>query len=156
MAISRRSFLHAGAVAAVAAGLPLGVFARGKGQAPEEPNPAHIPFPVPDASRFDPIFYMNKASFAPYLDSTFRLRGEGQQSAVLTLVAVEDLKAGARRPGRDGCALLFTSTRQKPLAQGTYQFTHDALGEFSLLLVRTNTRQKGAVRYEAIIKRLYP
>jgi Domain of unknown function (DUF6916) len=111
---------------------------------------------VPDASRLDPIFYMNKASFAAYVGSTFRVRGEGKQAAVLTLVAVEDLRAGARRPGRDGCSLVFAGTRQKPLAQGTYQFTHDALGEFSLLLARLNTRQKGAVRYEAIINRLYP
>ena len=156
MAISRRSFLHAGAVAAVAASLPLGVFARGQGQALQEQNPAHIPFPVPGASRLDPMFYLNKASFTPYVDTTFRLRGEGKQAALLTLVAVEDLRASARRPDRDGCSLLFTSARQKPLPQSTYQFEHDSLGEFSLLLVRLNTRHKGAARYEAIINRLYP
>ena len=156
MTISRRSFLHAGAVAAVVAVLPLSVFAQG-GQARVEQDPAHVPFPVPGESRLEPTFYLNKASFTPYLNSTFKVRGEGKQAAAtLTLVAVEDLRASERRPGRDGFSLLFSGARQKPLEQGTYLFTHDALGEFSLLLVRLHTRQKGQARYEAIINRLYP
>ena len=159
MTIARRTFLQAGAVATVATiatGLPLRALARaGGGQTPTSQHPAAPPFAVPYESQLDPVFYLKKESFTPYLNTSFAVGGKGKQ-ARLTLIAVEDLRASARRPDRDGFALLFTDERQKPLSSGTYQLTHDALGEFSLFVVRLSARQKGQARYEAIINRLYP
>ncbi len=111
---------------------------------------------MPDASRLDAVYYLNKDSFTAYLNSPFKIAGANKQTVLLTLVAVDDLRASARRPGRDGCSLVFAGPRQKSLPSGTYLFTHAALGEFSLLLTRLNTRQKGQARYEVVINRLYP
>ena len=159
MTIARRTFLQAGAVATVitiATSLPLKALARvGGGQTPTGQHPAAPPFAVPYASQLDPVFYLKKESFTPYLNTSFAVGGKGKQ-ARLTLIAVEDLRASARRPDRDGFALLFTDARQKTLSPGTYQLTHDALGEFSLLLVRVVARAGRQARYEAIINRLYP
>ena len=160
MSIARRTFLQAGAVATVATiatGLPLRALARvGGGQTPTGQHPAEPPFAIPYASQLDPVFYLTKESFTPYLNTSFAVGGKGKQAARLTLVAVEDLRASARRPDRDGFVLLFTDARQKTLSSGTYRLTHDALGEFSLLLVRVATRAGRQARYEAIINRLYP
>ena len=159
MTIARRTFLQAGAVATVttiATGLPLRALARaGAGQPPAGQHPAAPPFEIPYASQLDPVFYLKKESFTSYLNTSFAVGGKGKQ-ARLTLIAVEDLRANARRPDRDGFALVFTDERQKPLSSGTYQLTHDALGEFSLLLVRVGERAGRPARYEAIINRLYP
>jgi hypothetical protein len=95
-------------------------------------------------------------SFTPYQNTQFRVRGSGKQGGLLTLVEVDDLRSGgdAAAAGRDGFSLLFTGTSKKPLVQDVYRITHDALGEFSLLLVRVSVPNKGRVYYEAIINRL--
>ncbi|HEX8178755.1 MAG TPA: hypothetical protein VF525_04345 [Pyrinomonadaceae bacterium] len=122
------------------------------GQRTDEPY-----FPIPSESRLDPIFYLKKHSFTPYLNSQFRVSGSGKQTGRLTLVQVDDLRSAGKLKtpsAGDGFSLLFAGSLKRPLSQDIYRITHDALGEFSLLLVPVNMRDKGQAYYEAIINRL--
>jgi hypothetical protein len=153
MSLSRRRFLQTGAVAVVAATVisnPLQSFAQtvvdGRAGAPY--------FPVPDAVRLDSAVYLQKVAFTPYVGTQFRVQGGGK-GGLLTLTQVDDLRGnGKTAAAGNGFSLVFAGSLKKPLAQNTYTFTHDALGEFSLLLVRLNTRKQDRAYYEAIINRV--
>ncbi len=154
MSISRRGFLQAGMLAAVAAGTPLRALAQADDEAAQGKG---APLePIPYASRLDPVFYLKQSSFAPYLNTQFRARGANKQAATLTLVAVNDLRAGKTKQNEDAFSLLFTGPRTNALTQDIYQLKHAALGEFSLLLVRVQMRDEGRAYYEAIINRMQP
>ncbi|HEX8071199.1 MAG TPA: hypothetical protein VF546_14685 [Pyrinomonadaceae bacterium] len=150
---TRRKFLRASAVAALFAGVPLRSSARAGAHA--------AAFPLPYASQLDPVYYLTKASFVPYLKSQFNAyAGEDGRALPLTLVGVSDLPrprgADVRAlAGREGFSLLFTSGGRKALPQATYRLKHAALGEFSLLIVPVSQGQAGGARYEAVVNRLY-
>jgi hypothetical protein len=153
MSLSRRRFLQTGAVTVVAVTVisqPLQSFAQTVvGARADAPY-----FPVPDAARLDSAVYLQKVAFPPYVGTQFRVQGGGK-GGLLTLTQVDDLRGnGKTAAGGNGFSLLFAGSLKKPLAQDTYTFTHDALGEFSLLLVRLNTRKRDRAYYEAIINRV--
>lgn len=157
MSISRRRFLQTGVLVAVTASTPIGTLAQVADKAARAQSKGAPYHPIPYASRLDPVFYLKQSSFAPYLNTQFRVRSaSSKQAATLTLVAVADLRTSKTKQDEDGYSLLFTGPLTKPLAQDTYRLTHAALGQFSLLLVRVVARDGAQAHYEAIINRLQP
>lgn len=156
MTLSRRNFLRAGTVSALLAGLNLSpanlVFgqtkSRGKGE-----------FAVPYEAKTEPTFYFTHETFAPYLNSTFRLSTRAKGVAFdATLVAIFDFQAQARARkakthGGECFALTFRAGERDTVSQGTYKFSHAALGRFSLFVVPGST-DNGATTYEAVINHL--
>jgi hypothetical protein len=104
------------------------------------------------------MFYFTHETFAPYLNSIFRLaRGK----AILfdaTLVEVFDYQAQARsrkvRTHDGECfALTFRAGAGDTVSQGKYKFSHAALGRFSLFIVPGAPSADGAI-YTAVINHL--
>ena len=112
--------------------------------------------PIPYEAKLDPVFYYTKATFTPYVGTSFRARGQGRDE-MLTLVAVRDcgvqpttkLTTVKARP-TDCFALRFSA--MGPLTEITtiHQLDHGALGKFHLFLTRSEDEQ-GHLFYEAII-----
>src|SRR2546423_579113 len=103
MSISRRRFLQTGVIAAVAATTPIGTLAQvadKTARAQSKGAPYHS---IPYASRLDPVFYLKQSSFAPYLNTQFRVRSANSKQAVnLTLVEVADLRTSKTKQNEDG------------------------------------------------------
>ncbi|MDT7542413.1 MAG: hypothetical protein QOE33_2317 [Acidobacteriota bacterium] len=157
MNITRRSFLRAGSVSALLAGLNLSparlVFGQQKGGAQGKG-----PFAIPYEAKIDPAFYFTRDTFAPYLNSTFRIsRGKGIAFDA-TLVEVFDFQAKARATkalSHEGeCfALSFRTGERDTVSQGTFKFVHPALGRFSLFIVPGTSSAEG-MTYGAVINHL--
>ena len=158
MSLSRRNFLRAGCVSALLAGLELSpaklVFAqqkRGQGG-----------FAIPYEAKTQSAFYFTHETFAPYLNSTFRLsRGKGIGFDA-TLVEVSDLRAQSQAKARalksevreGACfALTFRAGASDTISQGTCKLSHAALGSFSLFVVPGEPTADGET-YTAIINHI--
>lgn len=151
MNISRRSFLRAGSISALFAGLNLGaarhVFGRQKGAAVGKGSVA-----VPYEAKTDPAFYFTLDTFSPYINSTFRIsRGKGIAFDAV-LIAVTDLSAQSQAKARafksqalsGQCfSLTFRAGENDTVSQGTFKFSHAALGRFSLFAVPGESSSQG-------------
>lgn len=158
MPISRRIFLRTGTMVvlgAAAAHSKLGRVA--VGQKLREDVTTVTGFRVPPESLNDPLTFFTRSTFSAQLNSTFRLRQGDSTSAVVTLVAVNDLAPSAKKVkgqvvgGRECFSLIFSG---KQLPQDTYTVEHGALGTFKLLLVPSG-KPGGIPQLEAVINRLY-
>lgn len=110
-------------------------------------------FVPPPESLSDPLNYLTKAHFEPFVDTFVQVR-EGEKQIQLRLIQVAELKreANERRSfSGESFSLLFEDSRKARLTQEVYSIQHFALGEFSLLLVPTGIKGN---RYEAIINRI--
>jgi hypothetical protein len=146
MSISRRKFLQAGSIAAIAAGIPLKVLAR------ESLSANSKLFPGLASSRLSSS--MDSELFSRYLNTQFTLR-RGQAEAKFTLVEVHHWAArGSKKSpdGRECFSLIFENAGNERLPQDTYTATHSALGEFPLFVVPAGKTQK---KYEALFNRLH-
>jgi len=145
MSISRRNFLQVGAVAAVAAGAPcLSVLAS------ENKDKKLV------SSKGIPI--MSKATFAALVNTSFFILPERQKKVKVELIEVQDQvpaadQKRAARAGKECFSLAFRSSSHPRLKQQTYQFKHDALGNFDLFIGAVKSEKHGLV-YEAIINHL--
>src|SRR6267143_468810 len=157
MPISRRIFLRAGSM------LALGTAASSKfakvafGQKSHDSEAMVMGFRVPSASMNDPLTFFTKSTFVAQLNTKFRLRLGRSISAIVTLVAVNDLMptknkvTGPVVGNRECFSLIFSG---KELPQGTYTVEHGALGRFQLLLVPSGIR--GSIpQLEAVINRSF-
>jgi len=146
MSISRRKFLQAGAVAAIAAGIPVKVLA-------SEQSSAHSTlFSGLASSPLRPS--MDSELFSRYLNTQFTLR-HGEKEARFTLVEVHHWASrGSKKSpnGRECFSLFFDRSSSERLPQGTYTATHAALGEFPLFVVPAGNKQK---KYEALFNRMH-
>lgn len=145
MSISRRKFLQAGSIAAIAAGIPLKVLAS------ESSSAKSKLFPGLASS---PLRSMDSELFSRYLNTQFTLR-RGQAEAKFTLVEVRHWTARASKKapeGRECFSLIFEKAGKERLPQDTYTATHSALGEFPLFVVPAGKTQK---KYEALFNRLH-
>lgn len=102
---------------------------------------------------------MDKTTFAPYVNTEFRVSAPGADAQTLRLVEVSDLerdaaKAENPRRGRRGFSLLFTGTRESLLEQRDYAVSHSGLGDFQLFLVPVMPEDDEHYFYEAIFNRL--
>lgn len=135
MSTSRRLFIKAASVAAIAAGIigksGLAVLAQAT----------------------DPLANYTQATFTQYLNSVFRLHGG--TTVDVTLLEVKDtLPANvARVGGRESFTLRFVGGSEQ-LGQDTYTVEHPALGTFKLFLVPGRADENGAKAYVATINRL--
>jgi len=110
-------------------------------------------FAVPPESFADPLNYLTRAHFEPFVDTFIEVRA-GEKKIQLRLIEVSDLnrEANEKRSFRgESFSLLFEDARKARLPQDVYPIKHFALGEFSLLLVPVGIKGN---HYEAIINRI--
>lgn len=154
MSLSRRKFLQRTSVAALLAGCPLSLpaLAAGKGSARASAAAA-----APRGTQADPLRSFTIESFLPHLNTPFRVGQGAGPTAALRLVKVTDRRPkgadGGAPSGPDCFSLLFRGSHAQPLTQETHAFSHRALGDFSMLLVPTISKDHGARYYEAIFNR---
>jgi len=146
MSISRRKFLRAGTLVALAAALPIGVF--GQNRKERDGNPSD------QLATPDPLVNYNRAAFTSYLNSIFQLY-TGTSVVEVALTEVKDqLPAGVPATnGRECFSLLFRGG-SVALPQNTYLVKHPSLGTFLLFLVPGGPDDNGAQSYVATINRL--
>lgn len=154
MLTSRRKFLKCGAMAAAAAGFLLKspTFAQ---QSPRR-DPRTI-FEIPIESKRTKTFYFNQNTFEPYLNTEFRVT-EGEKVIRLKLVRVQDRtvrpsKNAPKQVSGECFSLLFQASDELSIVRQTHVLDHDALGQFTLFLVRADDEKRG-ICYEAIINRV--
>jgi hypothetical protein len=117
-------------------------------------------FQIPEQAAGDPLFHFTRATFEPYLQSTFRVTVGPYKVVELTLVKVEDRAPRARQKGMarsegECFMLLFQASGELSDLQQTYVLQHEALGKFSLFLVDASEKGDGAF-YSAIINHTRP
>jgi hypothetical protein len=147
MSLSRRKFLRAGTLVALAAGIPTKtLIARTISQ------PSSF---LPTIRQLDTGSYLNLESFSRYLNTRFSFAHEELQGLSVKLIEVNDLTPKAMATyGKECFGLVFIGPRNAPLRQETYAVTHESLGNFDMLVVPIASKREG-VYYEAIFNRLY-
>jgi hypothetical protein len=151
MSITRRRFLRAGSLVALSVAIPLkSVLGQGISKKDLDANPIDRS----QEATADQLANYNKAAFASYLNSVFRLY-TGYSTIEVTLVEVQDMvsKTVKPQPGSESFSLVFRGGN-KTLDQGTYKLEHPSLGLFQLFLVPGNKDDKGAASFVAIINRV--
>ena len=149
MSITRRKFLKAGTLVALAAAIPLRV----AGQQPGKVNDGN-PIDQSKDVLADPLSTYSRSTFSSYLNSIFRLY-TGYSTIDVALVEVKDLAPGAdtAKTGAECFSLLFRGG-SVALKQNTYKIEHPSLGTFPLFLTAGTTDDNGAQSFVAIINRL--
>lgn len=156
MNASRRSFLRASSLAAVAAAITASFprLALGQQKATRPPLWA-----LPKDVYSSPLFNLTRANFYSNINSTFTFAPPGKDKVNLRLYEVADLHSlwGNGRPLAKECfSLTFIGPRNRPLPQGTYPLIHSKLGPFEIFIVPSDEPDPRGLRYEANINRLYP
>jgi hypothetical protein len=158
MVISRRKFLQAGSVIALAAGFPLKTALTATGQrasAPASDSAKGIVGASKEAPARRPLVFLSKATFAPYLNTAFVVQAGRTRPVEVKLVQLNSTGPVPDREvsGKECFSLVFSG--QQRLSQDVYSIQHPALGKFDLLLVPIGKEKKGkGLLYEAIINRL--
>lgn len=112
-------------------------------------------FPIPAESLSDPINYLTRAHFEPFLNTVFRVT-QDDRSFDLQLVelptSIKVVRAYNEKQGFYGesFSLMLMGSPRARLAPGLYTFEHPTLGTFSLTLNPVD--RKG--EYEAVINRI--
>jgi hypothetical protein len=156
MSVSRRDFMRAGVIVALASTVPLSAAAVAHGQQSGAPGPYPTPNGQLPASVYnDPLLYISKSTFESALNSKFVIQSRGFRGIVLKLVEVKNIGPvpDQATPGKESFSLLFRSANA--LKQNTYTLKHDVLGLFNLLIVPL-PKDKISRRYVATINRLNP
>ncbi len=149
MSITRRKFLKAGTLVALATAIPLRATAQ-QVRKGDDGNPI-------DQSKdvaADPLSGYTRSAFSSYLNSIFRIY-TGYSFVDVALVEVKDLMPGAAtaQTGAECFSLLFRGGNTA-LRQNTYKIEHPSLGKFQLFLVPGKPDDNGAQSFVAIINRL--
>lgn len=139
MAISRRKFINAGTLVALAAAIPLKATAKilnGVGSLGAAPTLS------------DRVSYLDMNMFSSCLQTDFYLNRGAAGAATVKLTEVHDWRTD--NSGKECFSLMFRGSETTRLAQDTYQVEHGALGKFEMLLVPVGKRSG---RYEAVFNR---
>ena len=162
MVISRRKFLQAGSVIALAAGFPLKNALTASGQrtstaaaAAAPPSTAKGVVGASTGTSARPVVFLSKATFTPHVNTAFVIQTRSVRPVEVKLVQVNSTGPVPDRqvPGKECFSLVFSG--QQRLSQDVYKFQHPALGKFDLLLVPIGKEKKGKGQlYEAVINRL--
>jgi hypothetical protein len=149
MFITRRKFLQAGTLVALAAAMPL----RATAQQIRKGNDGN-PIDQSKDVAADPLSTYTRSTFSSYLNSIFRLY-TGYSTIDVALVEVKDLAPGANtaQTGAECFSLLFRGG-SVALKQNTYRIEHPSLGTFPLFLTPGTADDNGAQSFVAIINRL--
>src|SRR5687767_13498127 len=151
MSLSRRKFLRAGTLVALAAGIPAKAVLA---ETLAEPNST-----LPASPNFRAGLALNRQAFSRCLNTRFTfVHGEATPVAV-KLIEVNDMTPIANKPsaeatGKECFAAVFIGSHNAPLRQETYAVTHESLGRFSMLVVPIARTNEG-FRYEAVFNRLH-
>lgn len=155
---NRRAFLRTGTMAVLSAGFWLNGNAVAYGQGESQANS-----PLPNSD-----FQLTRSKFAPHLSESFAVVSDSGP-VYLQLVEVNDLKqasisrsALARKEDpefkmklqEESFTLLFRSTSETLLPQGTWTLDHDALGKMTLFLTPVIRSDGPWHFYEAVFNRL--
>ena len=93
---------------------------------------------------------LSQQAFSDHLDTAFTVMIEGDQTVTLTLTEVRSL--GTRPTGDltiESFSLIFEGPTSPMLAQSSFEFVHDQMGEFFIFIVPLGPRQ-GVMIYEAV------
>lgn len=150
MEVTRRNFIQLSGTALLAVGISGSIHTvNAQKTAPGEY------FPIPAESLSDPISYLTRAHFEPFLNTTFRV-SQDEQTYDLQLVELpvgpEVIRSFNEKHGYYGesFSLILMGSRKTRLAPGLYTFEHPVLGTFSLSL--NPVERKG--EYQAVINRV--
>src|SRR2546421_12456586 len=123
MLISRRTFIRAGTLAALFAGVPLATINVLGQRIRKRPDDN----PVDEAAQiYGALSNYTKATFASYINSVFVFRAHGVRNDIeVTLMQVIDMKA---EPGGESFSMLFRGGGWLMLGQKTYYVAHLAIG----------------------------
>lgn len=143
MKLTRRNFIHSSATAALAATLGGSALGRDSGL-----------YPVSRGKGPDPMSYLSREHFEPFINTAIRIRNEAGRTAVVRLRETVDLKNQIntdRGFTGESFRLSFDFPRKMDLAEGTYYFDHENLGRFYLFLAPIGG---SGIHYEAIVNRI--
>jgi hypothetical protein len=150
MSFSRRKFLRAGTVVAIAAGIPT------KTLLAETLGESSSLLPAYRNLRTD--VSLNREAFSRCLNTRFSFGHGDARPVAVKLIAVNDLtpkaKTAAAASGKECFSAVFLGSHNAPLRQETYAVTHDSLGKFSMLVVPVASNKEG-LHYEAVFNRLH-
>jgi hypothetical protein len=150
MSTNRRKFLKVGTLAALAAVIPFKAAGQGMRKG-DDGNP--IDRTPPELTQ-DALANYNKAAFASYLNTVFRLYAR-YSTVDVTLVEIKDLlpAGGIAKEGAECFSLMFRGG-SVVLPQNTYKIDHPSLGRFQVFLVPGGPDDKDVQRFIAIINRV--
>jgi hypothetical protein len=144
--------MKAGIMAAACASLPLkSALAQSWSKGVELPS-----------GSLEQLNYYTKSTFAPYVNTKFRVHLGPSNTRGLKLIEVGDyltslsrLDASTSMPGSECFSLLLTIPAGKPFDQDTYLIEHEVLGTFYMFVVpvSAHTKKKNLDYYEAVIYR---
>lgn len=109
---------------------------------------------IPVESTNDPLNYLVKAHFEPFIGTSFRASASDGTAVTLRLRVVNDLSRALNvKEGYSGesFSLVFNGASKQQLVPGIYNFDHE-LGKFSLLL--SPVAGRSGKYYEAVINRI--
>lgn len=149
MSFSRRKFLRAGSLVAIAAAFPVKNLIAGTDRKSDL---------TLDHTPLDKRLFFSRESFARQLNTKFSFDHPEISSATLKLVQVNDLtpaenRKSAAATGKECFRALFKGPDSAALRQETYTVTHDALGKFEMFVVPVGDHRDGRY-YEAVFNRL--
>lgn len=154
MSIARRSFIKTGAKTALTAGVLMKFSGTAFGRLTSTDTRAD--FQIPYEAKTDRVFYFNRATFEPHLNTNFAVQSKGRRVNLL-LIAIEDRRTSAQkraaRPGSECFALIFRAPELLTEITTIYELEHPALARFSLFLTGTQD-DEGRVTYEAVINHI--
>ena len=158
MTMKRRTFLRAGTMSALAAGLVLSNLDFVLAQDLRQHDPKQD-FAVPAEAKAERAFSYTRATFQRHVGSTFRGRGVGGSDVELVLVAVHDrgpsekAKLVTKRVrNSDSFSLVFRADGELTDLTTIHRLEHPALGEVVLFLTRSKD-ERDQIFYEAAFNR---
>jgi hypothetical protein len=96
--------------------------------------------------------HLRRSSYAPHVNSTFRIVQQGTRSVPVQLEDIGDLHG---KPGaEEGFSLLFSGPKRTSFQQHPrHVVQHPALGQFRLAVFPVGRPSRGRQHYEAIVNR---
>ena len=159
MNISRRKFMKAGIMVAACAGIPLQAQFTNSQEAGSRRSTTPPAIEALPEIETDVLSYYNRSTFAPHVNTEFRVRLNSSKVRRIKLVEVRDyMDASAQQRTMVGTneecfSLFFTAPSGKTFPQNTYEVEHAALGKFMLFIVPVGMRTSGDQYFEAAFNR---
>ncbi len=159
MSFERRRFLKSATLAAVSAGMTLGIGRYAFGQKKGKPLDQIIGDQIPIKAQQNPLFYFSEATFRPYINGIFQAPDSRRKLVSLVLISVNSYKsqggsmvAKSKSPETRSFALMFKASKPLPPFTSIHKMQHPALGKFDLFL--TPGEKDGKFYYEAIFNHI--
>lgn len=93
---------------------------------------------------------LDHEAFSKYLNTKFRISVDGSNAIDAELSKVTELHLSTHQ---ERFSVVFRGPKEPFLGQGTYRFTHEQMGEFSLFIVPMRQDDDGTF-YEAVFNRM--